>query len=236
MFQNTRVFQCKYLANVFPNCHIIVIYFTLMKKKQGQIETIIFDLGGVLMDINYYHTIDQMKTLGIVNFKTLYSQMHQQELFDDFEKGNISSFVFINKLLTFCNNEVTPNQVVRAWNQMLGDFRLDMIQFINQLSKQYNLCVLSNTNEIHIEAAMRKWHHHHSFNFDDLFEYVFLSHEIGLRKPDVEVFDFVLKKMSAIPAKTLFVDDSIQHIEAAKTLQIQTHHFLNRKDFYHLFS
>ncbi len=191
----------------------------------NEIDAIIFDLGGVILNIDYTKTSDEFKKLGCTNFDELYSQASQNGLFDDFETGKISTPAFINQLLDFLPTNTTANQVVAAWNAMLLDFPIENLSLLGQIKEKKNTYLLSNTNEIHIKAFNRKLEQQvgkqslHSYFINTYF-----SNEIGLRKPHPETFEFVCIQNNLIPERTLFIDDSIQHIQGAKTIGLQTFH------------
>ncbi len=188
------------------------------------IKNIVLDFGGVLIDINYHATIDAFKDLGIENFEALYSQAQQEDLFNMFETGRISSQYFINVLLSKIGKGISPNEVVKAWNAMLGDIHRENIEAVEQIKANgYNVYLLSNTNDIHIKIAFDRWRKLPVIWAYDLFDHVFLSQEVGLRKPDNKIFELVLKEISANPEEVLFIDDSIQHIETAQKIGIHTH-------------
>lgn len=200
------------------------------------IDAIIFDFGGVLIDLDYNKTIDAFKDLGIENFDNLYSQANQSGLFDNIETGKISSQFFINEILKLLPKGTTPNQVVSAWNAMLIEVPQQTIDLLTKLNGKYRLFMLSNTNAIHIEKAWRIWAETSMISPETHFEKIVLSHEIGMRKPHVETFQWVLNEHDLNAENTLFIDDSIQHIEGAKKAGINTIHLKNIQDLPSLFS
>ena len=187
------------------------------------IKHIIFDLGGVLLNIDYTLTEQAFKDAGIPDFKELFSQRSQTGLFDGFETGKISREAFIMSLSSAAPTPLTEAQVLNAWNAMLLDFPVRRLQLLQQLRLYYDLLLLSNTNEMHEiafnEILMRS---HGIPTIGVFFDKVYFSHRIGLRKPDKEIFEYVLNDNGFKAVDTLFIDDSLQHIEAAKTLGIQT--------------
>jgi FMN phosphatase YigB (HAD superfamily) len=201
-----------------------------------QFDTIIFDLGGVLIDIDYQATTWAFQELGVLDFEQHYNQLQQESLFDSFEKGEISGQHFINKLMDIVPNGITPNQIVIAWNAMLCDFPLKKIELLGQVRKTHQTFLLSNTNEIHMPIVFRKWNNSSNLPFNELFEQVYLSFEIGKRKPDVETFQWVINDNNLNPERTLFIDDSPQHIEGAKKAGLNTHFYQSEGEFYELFS
>ena len=192
------------------------------------IENIIFDLGGVIINIDYNLTAQAFKDLGLTDFDEMYSQAEQTGLFDRFEKGLCSTSYFVNALLDYLPAGTTPNQVVSAWNAMILDFPLENLNFLNSLQGKYRIFLLSNTNEIHIQYFHRKLSQ--TVSEDTLvpfFERVYYSSDINMRKPDLEIFEKVCKDNGLDKSKTVFVDDTLQHIHAAKNAGIHTIHFQN---------
>lgn len=187
------------------------------------IRHIIFDLGGVLLNLDYQLTEKAFQELGIKNFPEMYSQLKQSTLFDDFEIGKISQDDFIASLQAAAGVSIPADAMVKAWNAMLLDFPIRRLQILQQLRAYHDLLLLSNTNIIH-EAAFNKIiaDAHGMANIGTFFDKVYLSHRIGMRKPNVEVFERILEENSLLPEHTLFIDDSPQHIEGAKKTGIQT--------------
>jgi putative hydrolase of the HAD superfamily len=188
------------------------------------IDAILFDLGGVFINIDYQATIEAFEKLGFNNAEQLYSQSEQALLFEKYEIGEISTPHFINNLLTISNSKISPNQVVKAWNSMIGDFSIKSIAVLKNLQKKYKLFMLSNTNDLHTELVKRKWQEVENTPFDSYFEKIHFSHQLGMRKPYPETFLKVCDINFINPKKTLFIDDSIQHIEGAEKAGLQTIH------------
>lgn len=186
------------------------------------IRHIIFDLGGVLLNIDYNLTEQAFIKLGIENFGEMYSQLKQSSLFDDFETGRINRQEFITGLKNACAGDYSDEQICNAWNAMLLDFPLRRLQLLQQLRLYHDLVLLSNTNEIHEEAFNKALLDEHGMRLAALFDRVYLSHRVGMRKPDAEIFTSILEDMNFKPEHTLFIDDSPQHIAGAKALGIQT--------------
>ncbi len=184
---------------------------------------IILDLGGVILDIDYNRTEEAFIELGIADFGTLYSQLQQTELFDQFETGQINPEAFVAALKTRLPSAITEQQIVNAWNAMLIDLPLRRLQILQQLQLHYDLFLLSNTNALHEEAFHKILKERCGFNsFSVFFDKVYYSHRIGIRKPDAAAFQHILDQNGLNAADTLFVDDSPQHIKGAQQLGIQT--------------
>ena len=195
------------------------------------IKNILFDLGGVLYHIDYELTIKAFEKLGIKNFHMHFSQQQQNNLFDSLETGKISDEGFIKKmkvLLPHCTRE----EIINAWNALLIGIPQENIQLLKTLSKQYRLFLLSNTNSIHINRINKLLYKDYNLkSLDPLFDKVYLSHQIGMRKPNSKTFEWVLKDAGILAQETLFVEDSIQHIEIANKLGIQTQLWVSNEPF-----
>lgn len=195
-----------------------------------KIDTIIFDLGGVVLNLDYNLTINAFKKLGKENFERLYTQSEQDKIFDQFEIGKISASEFRAYLKSFLDNSVNDADIDVAWNAMLLDLPKHRIDLLLELKKRYRIFLFSNTNEIHLDAFQKIIFD--SFGDKNLLETIFhqtyYSHLVGFRKPTAEAFEVVLNDHNLIPEKTLFIDDSEQHIEGAKKLGINTIHLVNQ--------
>ena len=169
-------------------------------------------------------TSEAFKKLGIKDFDEIYSQIRQTSLFDKFEKGNITANEFRTELKKHLPSSINDRAVDDAWNAMLLDLPRERIHLLEQLRSKYRLFLLSNTNAIHIKAYSKILKNRYGFeNLSHLFEKEYYSCKIGLRKPNDKIFRLVLSENGLIPEETLFVDDTEEHIEAAKKLGIRTH-------------
>jgi len=188
------------------------------------VKHIVFDLGGVLLNIDYFLTEKAFIDLGITNFAELFSQKQQSLFFDKWEMGQISRQEFIATMQMADNKiSLTEEQIVMAWNAMLLDFPLRRLQILQQLQLHYDLVLLSNTNEIHEEAFNKILMSTCGMpSLGVFFDKVYYSHKIGMRKPMKELFTRVLMENNFEAHETLFIDDSPQHIEAAKGRGYQT--------------
>lgn len=188
------------------------------------VKNILFDLGGVLFHIDYQRTIDAFKALGLAGFEAHFTQDQQNKLFDDFETGKITSEAFIQAWKPLLPQR-SEKEITAAWNAMLLGLPKENLAFLKQLSQQYRLFLLSNTNDIHIQFVNAFLQQQYGINnINGFFEKTYYSQEIGLRKPHKETFDWVLKDAGIIAEETLFIEDSAQHIAGAKRTGLKTHH------------
>ncbi|HXS38358.1 MAG TPA: HAD family phosphatase [Flavipsychrobacter sp.] len=187
------------------------------------IKHIIFDLGGVLLNLDYNATEKAFTKLGITNFKELFSQLTQNSLFDDLETGKIQRSQFVSAIQDISGVSLEEQQIIDAWNAMLLDFPLRRLQLLQQLRLHYYLFLLSNTNEVHEEAFNEILMKAFGIpNIGTFFDKVYYSHRVGMRKPEKEIFQHILDENELKPEETLFIDDSPQHIATAQSLGIQT--------------
>ena len=195
-----------------------------------EIKSIIFDLGGVILNLNYSKTEDEFKKIGVLNFKEFYSQKKQTLLFDDFEKGKIKPEEFISSFKESENLKIKEIDFINAWNAMLLEIPTEKLQFINGLKKNYKIILLSNTNEIHIKKFEDNLKKNNMLEqFYKCFDKIYYSSRMGMRKPEENCFNQVLEENGLIAENTLFIDDSIQHIEGAKKAGIKTFHLEKNK-------
>ena len=199
-------------------------------------SAIIFDLGGVLIDVDYNKTIRAFEKLGIENARELYSQQSQSNLFNQIECGEISPIDFLTELSKRAQKDLSLLEIKDAWNAIIGPYNKRIIPLLRSLKKEYKLFVLSNTNSIHIDKANEEWNKISSLSMKSFFDKVYLSHEIGDRKPNTSVFKNLCAEQNLKPSETLFIDDSIQHIESAKRIGLKTHHLKSMESLYELFS
>lgn len=190
-------------------------------------KNIIFDLGGVLLDIDYDKSIDAFKKLGIKNFDNMFSQFKADELFEKLETGKVSEDNFYTAIKKRTPVAVSDNKISNAWNAMILNFRIESLQFLEELSAKYKLYLLSNTNSIHLQYFKQLFTDQTGKPLlDAYFNKAWYSNEVGLRKPGAEIFEFVLQEEKLIAGETLFIDDTLINIETAKKLGFKTHHLL----------
>lgn len=187
------------------------------------IRNIIFDLGGIFMEIDYMLTEEAFIRLGVTNFHELYTQHHANPLFENLETGKISPHQFYNEIRSVTGLPLTDTQVRDAWNAMLITFEPAKFDWLQAIKEKYRIYLFSNTNQIHYDCfqqIFRQVTGHN--NFDDYFIKAYYSHEVGLRKPYPAAFEEVMKREGLVAAETLFIDDTPKNIEGAKAAGLQT--------------
>lgn len=199
-------------------------------------NAIIFDLGGVILNIDYSKTIDAFKNLGITNFNKIYTQAQQNQIFDKFETGLISEQDFRNYIKSEADKSLTDKQIDKAWNAMLLDLPEHRITLLNHLKADYPIFLYSNTNTIHLKAfkSIIKEQFGNKNLLEDTFNKTYYSHLINKRKPNPEGFEQIIEDNKLQPKTTLFIDDSEQHILGAQKVGLKSL-WLKDKDISDLF-
>ncbi len=188
----------------------------------AKIKNIIFDLGGVLLRLDYLSIPREFAALGFDNFDAIYSQAKQSGLFNDFETGKMSAEEFRNGLRNY-NSALTDAEIDRCWNSIILDLPKETFNYLKELRKDYRLFLLSNTNEIHVKKFSQVIEDTFGYeNYSSLFEKIYYSNEIGLRKPNTECYEYVIRKNRLLKEETLFIDDTEKNIAGAKETRIRT--------------
>ncbi len=181
-----------------------------------QIKNIIFDLGGVIINLNVKKTIEEFNRISHMPFESVYTQAKQTQLFDDFDKGKILPEIFFKEIRKEINYKGDDINLVYAWNAMLLDVPEERLDTLVSAKQNYNTYLLSNTNETHISVFEHDLYQEHGVkNLEDYFDRVYYSCRVGMRKPDKEIFELLLNENKLNPIETVFIDDSLQHVQGA---------------------
>jgi putative hydrolase of the HAD superfamily len=189
------------------------------------IKNIIFDLGVVLLDVNYAATIRAFSKLGLEKAEDAFSKHKQDEFFRKYERGLMSSDQFLSGL---AERMKFSDQVglEEAWCKMLGELPIEKFELVKELNNSYRLFILSNTNEIHQNWFEKKIDEQYGWvNFERCFDFIGYSHQINERKPDSEAFLKIVERFELNLAQTLFVDDTFEHVQAARKLGLSVIHY-----------
>ena len=208
--------------NLGLQCYIFAQYYT---SHQLNIQTLIFDLGGVIIDLHEQATIEAFVTLTGQSPENVIGHYQNSSLFKKHEKGLITDAQFRDGIRKLMNVTSTDQQIDDAWNSMLMAIPIERLHFLNKLRKKYHVLILSNTNSIHENAFTKILQdvsgkpsiHYYA-------DQVFYSHEIHMRKPDQEIYQFVIDDSKIDPKTTLFLDDKKENLLGAKSVGIQTKH------------
>jgi glucose-1-phosphatase len=192
-------------------------------KDDFPIRHILFDLGAVLLNIDYQLPVRAFAELGMKDFDRLFAHAGQSDLFNRWERGEVSRAAFAAEIRQISGLNLSEANIFRAWNTILLDLPEHRIRFLESLHDRFTVSLLSNTNEVHVEAfeeiadrtiGIQRWRA--AFNGK-----IFYSNQIGLRKPDRETFRFVLESTGFSPDETLFIDDTPGHVRGAEAVGIR---------------
>jgi len=180
------------------------------------IKQIWFDFGNIFIPVHPQSTREALEKCGVQMNEAQFDTLAQE-----FEKGEISSKEFFQALTMSCKFLQSSRCVKMGWDALLGELR-DNTLFLKKLGQEYNICLVSNTNEAHIQTIKEQsgpflWN-----NFMEKFDALFLSYEMGCRKPDPEYYDRVLDTMGALPEEVLFIDDTQANLDTAAEMGLHT--------------
>ena len=193
-----------------------------MDKK---IKNIVFDLGGVLVDLDFKAAINGLQQAGFANVKEQLQSFDREGIFQKFELGEMSADEFRTAIRENSTVELTDEEVDNLWNAMLLEIPREKLELILDLRGKYMVYLLSNTNSIHWNYVCKNAFNYRGFRVNDYFEETFLSYEMHLAKPDKAIFEKVLQDANLLPEETLFIDDSEANCKAAEEVGIHAHHY-----------
>jgi putative hydrolase of the HAD superfamily len=179
------------------------------------IKNIIFDLGGVLLNIDPKKTIESFEKLGMEQLVGDNGLSYDHEIFYLMEQGKVTSEEFRDGVRKLLQAKVSDSQIDEAWTAMLLDFPEIRVQLVKNLQRDFKIYLFSNTNAIHVEKFHSNFRKQHGFEVSTLFEKDFYSNEIGLRKPSSESFHEIIRLSGVNANESLFIDDSKANVEAA---------------------
>lgn len=189
------------------------------------LEAVIFDFGGVILNLDYPATDKALRALLGESGEVRYTKTQQGRIFDDFEIGLIDAQRFYRSIREAAGREVTDDEIKAAWNAMLLDVPAERFQFVRDVAKRYRTFLFSNTNPVHKEAFDHTLEKHLGpGGFDKLFEQAYYSHSFGLRKPHAATYKAILDKNGLTASRTLMIDDNLDNIKGAAAAGLQVYH------------
>lgn len=201
------------------------------------IDTIIFDLGNVIIDIDYDRMIAAFRRIAAQDFSHLISYTQQDDLFSRYERGDITSAEFRAALRPYLREGVTDAEVDTAWNAILYHYPPDKLRRLDALRAKYKLYALSNINEIHLTDIDR--YIMENFGAADMrsyFHHAYYSHELRMRKPESRIYQALIDHAGIDPGTALFIDDKKENTAAAAALGLRVHHLTDRDSLLPLLS
>jgi glucose-1-phosphatase len=188
------------------------------------IKNIIFDLGGVIMNIDFKYTEEAFAKLGFTDFSHYITQHHITPLFEAYETGKIDDATFIKGIQEIAGKPIKADEIKHAWNALLLDFPPERIELLKRIKNRYRIFLLSNTNALHHAAFQKKFFLLTGGYLEDIFHKTYYSQTTKMRKPDAEIYQLVIDENMLIPSETLFIDDTASNFSGAEQTGLQTFH------------
>jgi len=205
------------------------------EKQTSVIKNVIFDLGGVLLNINPLLSLIELEKTSGIELGELKIRLESEKIFEKLDTGMLNPVEFRQHLCRIMGKFIPDAEIDRIWNILLLDFPAPRVELLQRLKKNYRIFLLSNTNIIHFWHYTQNFHSVYGIQMTDLFEQLFLSYEIGKHKPDAAIFTYMLEKAGINSSESIFFDDTIQNITAANQLGIAGVHITKQHDVTYYF-
>lgn len=191
-------------------------------NSEKNITTLIFDLGGVLVNLDWDRCVGNFERIGIPTMKEMLSTTLQKDFVLKYEKGEIDTEQFRNELRKIAVKDVTDEELDMAWESLLLDIPKHKLRTLKELKKKYRILMLSNTNPLSFDYCLN-----HIFNvdgngIDDYFDTCYLSYKMGMHKPNKDIFLKLLADANLTAEECLFLDDGVKNIKIAEELGFRT--------------
>lgn len=194
-----------------------------MQIELNNIKNIIFDLGKVLLNLDFNASIVAFQKLGLSKDVLDNQHAYSDPVFYELEVGKVSPEEFCSRVRKVLKNQdATDNQIEDAWYAMILDIPANRVKVVQELAKNYNVYLFSNTNKIHIDRLHKAFKAEHGIDFPSLFVKDYYSHEIHERKPDLSSYQKVIELSGVNPEETVFIDDLEKNILGAQKAGLKT--------------
>ncbi|MGZ8557085.1 MAG: HAD family hydrolase [Chitinophagaceae bacterium] len=187
-------------------------------------KNIIFDLGGVILNIDISKTQEAFKSLGVKNIEEVFRMGHVSSFFKQYESGEIDDDQFIKSIQHMTGINPASEIVVDAWNSLLLDFPPERIRFLKAIKSKYKLFLLSNTSALHHTRFQEIFNQQFGGSLDDLFDKAYYSHVIKLHKPDKASYQLIIDENFLTAGDTVFIDDSAANVTGAENAGLKAIH------------
>jgi len=189
----------------------------------NSVKNVVFDLGNVIIDIDFQVMFNAFKSIGFDYDETIFEKQEVKDLFTGIEKGKIAPQEFRNEITNATDQKISNDDVDRVFNSILIGYPAERIKLIERLKEKYRLFLLSNTTLIHYHCYSEMLYKEFGYpHLGYLLEKCYYSHELGMRKPEKEIYQHVLNDSGLRPKQTLFIDDMEQNLKPAIELGFQT--------------
>lgn len=195
------------------------------------IRNLVFDFGGVVVDINWDNAVARFKEIGLKDADIVLDRYKQQGIFLELEEGKIGKNTFSEKLSEMCGRKLSNEELEYAWLGFFNEISLPRLRMLEELHRKYKMCLLSNTNPYVMDWARSDKFSDLGKGLDFYFDKLYMSYMIGVTKPSADIFEYMIKDSGLDPEETLFVDDGLSNIETARSLGFDTLHVTEGNDW-----
>ncbi len=193
--------------------------------EKDKIKNLVFDFGGILVGLDKHRCIAALNSIGAFEISVYVDECRQEDLFHDLEMGHITVPQFCDEVRRKSPRcQATDEQIAWAWGELLTGIPMSKLKMLESLKQHYRLFLPRNTNAIHWERSVNEFFRDHEWGINDFFERLFLSYEMGMVKPDAEIFSTMLAEAGLKAEETLFIDDSAANCASAASLGINVLH------------
>lgn len=208
-----------------------------MTKKSSipGINTIVFDLGGVILDLDRDAAINAFNRLGFYEADDLLNNYRQKGIFKELEQGLISAEEFHSYIRIKAGKNISGEEIDFALNSFISGLSVYKLQMLESLRKRFKVYALSNINTIITSSFDNKWFGQSGKNTADYFDGLFFSYEMKMLKPDDEIYEKLISDTGLVPGETLYIDDAQANIDAGLKFGFNVYMPSNKEDFRHIF-
>jgi putative hydrolase of the HAD superfamily len=200
------------------------------------IKNILFDFGGVIINIDPMSVIHELSQMGVDDGMKLHQELLKENAYVRLETNELSPGGFRDLVRKFTGKSFSDNEIDHAWNTIIKDIPMERVELIERLKKKYRVYLLSNSNSIHYDYYNRYVRENFGHDsLDAIFDRAWYSFRMGLYKPDPEIFLRVLNEGGMVAEETLFIDDNLKNVEAARTVGLKGYHLKDGEDVVDIF-
>lgn len=197
-------------------------FYSYICAHMSNIKNLIFDLGGVIINIDPALSVQAFKDAGVNDIDAVYAALQGTGHLYKIESGELTVDELYNAFISLSSCHIEKGTFIDCWNELLLDIPKERLQLLQHLKNNYKIYLLSNTNPIHMDEIYAYVKKEHALDLNELFDKVYLSYEHYLCKPDVRIFQKIIQENNLSYEQTLFFDDTQMHLQAAATLGIKT--------------
>lgn len=219
-----NTYLCNANAKVSYFCNIAKLLFQKFQKMKipNNISCLIFDLGGVIVNLDWDRCVENFRKIGAHEMENLLSTTLQKGFILDYERGMISTDEFRASIRQMSKQHISNEAIDNAWTSLLVDVPEEKLQLLLDLKKKYKIFMLSNTNEMSFNYCVENYFSQNGTQLNDYFDKCYLSYEMKLNKPEVAIYQAILDDNDVKPEECLFFDDSRHNLDVAKCMGIHT--------------